>query len=193
LNARTDFLDFLAEASGTHAFSLASLQFQRGQFQSLPIMNPENPDPMIAWGEGDPNILGTIKSRPGWQRSRYLKNTEHGGICSRYLGWAWITLVFDRWEDDFRHRFAGEMNCSHGQVMCDAMGDLRHLRHDVTHNKGIATREESGRCALLREWFTVGSYIEINISRVSQFYDLISSNQNSVYVRTDTTHHNSRL
>jgi hypothetical protein len=183
LNARVDFLGFLAEASGTHAFSLAALQLQRRQLQSLPVTNPENPDPMIGWGEGNPNIPGQIKSRPGWRRSRYLKNTEHDGVCSRYLGWAWITLVFDRWEDDFRHRFAKEMSCSHGHVMCDAMGDLRHLRHDVTHSKGIATRNESGKCVLLRDWFAIGGYIEVDISRVSCFYELISANEDSVYKR----------
>jgi hypothetical protein len=184
LNARADFLHFLAEASGTHAFSLAALQLQRQQVESFPVINPENPDPMIGWGERDPNIPGEIKSRPGWRRSLYLRNTERdGGVCSRYLGWAWTTLVFDRWEDDFRHRFAREMNCSHGQVMCDAMGDLRHLRHDVTHSRGIATRDESGKCVLLKDWFAIGSYIEVDISRVSYFYDLISSNENSVYKR----------
>ncbi len=181
MNARAAFLDFLAEASGTHAFALAALQLQRKEVESRLIVNPENPDPIVGWSGGDPNIPGEIKSRPGWRRSRYLKNTEHGGTCSRYLGWAWITLVFDRWEDDFRHRFAKEMNCSHSQVMCDAMGDLRHLRHDVTHNKGVATRRESGRCILLKDWFTLGSCIEVDLARVGYFFDLIASNENSVY------------
>ena len=120
MNALADFLDFLAEASGTHAFSLTALQLQRQQFESFPIINPENPDPMIGWGEGDPNISGEIKSRPGWRRSRYLRNTERdGGVCSRYLGWAWITLVFDRWEDDFRHRglFKSPQFDSHSRVI----------------------------------------------------------------------------
>jgi hypothetical protein len=73
------------------------------------------------------------------------------------------------------------MSCSHGQVACDAIGDLRHLRNDVTHNRGIATKDESGKCVLLKDWFAIGGYIEVGISRVSWFYDLISSDERSVY------------
>jgi hypothetical protein len=184
VNARIEFLEFLADASGTHAFANSALQSQREVIKNLPIINPDNPDPVIGWGIGDPNIPGTIKSRPGWRRSQYLTNTEQHGICARYLGWAWITLVFDRWEDDFRHRFAEEMSCSHREVMCDPMGDLRHLRHDVSHNRGIATKEHSGKCTLLKSWPTIGEYIEVEISHISNFYDLIAASENPVYKRT---------
>jgi hypothetical protein len=183
LDIRAELLNFIADASGTHAFALSALQIQRTMFESQPIINPDNPDPVIGWSEGDPNIPGEIKSRPGWRRSQYLKNTQLGGMCSRYLGWAWITLVYDRWDDDFRHRFAKDMGCSHGQVMCDAMGELRYLRNDVSHNKGVATKDRSGRCVLLEDWITVGDYIDIKISHPSRFYDLLASEKNLVYKR----------
>jgi hypothetical protein len=122
MNTKVDLLNFIAEASGSHAFALSGIQAQRTIIESQPIINPDNPDPTIGWADGNPNTPGEIKSRPGWPRSRYLKNTEHGGMCSRYLGWAWVTLVFDRWDDDFRHRFAEEMDCSYKDVMCDLMG-----------------------------------------------------------------------
>jgi hypothetical protein len=183
VDTRTDLLSFIAEASGTHAFALSALQAQRRVTESQPIINPDNADPIIGWADGNPNVPGEIKSRPGWRRSQYLKNTEHGGMCSRYLGWAWVTLVYDRWDDDFRHRFAKEIGCSHGNLMCDPMGDLRHLRNDISHNKGIATSEHSGRCTILRDWFIIGTCIDIDISHPSRFYDLVDSNENLVYKR----------
>jgi hypothetical protein len=152
-------------------------------FESQPIINPENSDPIIGWSEGDPNIPGEIKSRPGWRRSQYLENTQLDGMCSRYLGWAWATLVYDRWDDDFRHRFAKEMGCSYDDVMCDVMGELRYLRNDISHNKGIATKRRSGRCILLKDWITVGNYINISISHPGRFYDLVVSTKNLVYKR----------
>lgn len=91
-------------------------------------------------------------------------------------------MVYDRWEDDYRHRFANEMKCAHGQAMCDAIGDLRHLRNVVTHSKGIATREHAGRCKLLTEWFTIGHEIMVNVKRISYFDDIISANDTAFYV-----------
>lgn len=183
MDTLTGFLSFIAEASGTHAFALSALQAQRTEHEQRPIINPDNPDPVIGWSAGDPNIPGEIKSRPGWRRSQYLQYTGHGGLCSRYLGWAWITLVYDRWEDDFRHRFAKEMACSYREVMCDPMEDLRHLRNDVSHNRGMATNEHSGKCAILTDWFTVGSLISIDISHPSRFYDLLAADENAIYKR----------
>jgi hypothetical protein len=182
MSTRDDLLDFISNASGTHAFALSGLQGSRQEIEALPILNPDNPDPMIAWSKGDPNIPGEIKSRPGWRRSQYLKNTELGGICSRYLGWSWVTLVYDRWDDDFRHRFAHKMGCSHKQLKCDLMGDLRHLRNDISHNKGMATSEHSGQCRILKDWFTVGNFIDIAISHPSQFHDLVAGSSNLIYV-----------
>jgi hypothetical protein len=183
MSARSEFLSFLVEASGTHAFALAAIQLSRRDIENLPVINIENPDPIIAWGEGDPNVPGNTQSRPGWRRSEYLENTKRGGITARYLGWAWITLVFDRWEDDFRHRFANEFCCSHRQVVCDVIGDLRYLRHDVTHSKGIATTRQSGKCVILMEWSEIGRYIEVGASQVSQFYDLLANDERAIYAK----------
>ena len=145
--AKSDLLDFLKITSGTHAFALRGLQGIRHQAEEMPLL-PSNPDPMMGWSHGDPNVPGEILSRvPGWRRSQLLTNLEHDGVSSLYLGWAWVTLVFDRWEDDFRGRFARKMNCHRNDVMCDAMGDVRHIRNDVTHSKGKATKPESGRWA----------------------------------------------
>jgi hypothetical protein len=62
------------------------------------------------------------------------------------------------------------------------MGDLRHLRHDVTHSKGIATKGESGKCILLTDWFTIGNYIEVNVVHASRFYDLIANDEKAIYM-----------
>jgi hypothetical protein len=138
---------------------------------------------LVGWAREDPNVPGEILSRPGWQRDQFLSNLGPDGICMMYLGWTWITLVFDRWEDDYRHRFAREMGCAHSRVMCDAMGDLRYLRNDVTHNRGIATREHSGRCILLGDWFTTGREIMVTDEKISSFHDIISANDHAFYAR----------
>lgn len=180
--ARAAFLAFLTEASGTHGFAVTGLRVLRNDIESQNITIANGNMFVVGWAQDDPNIPGNILSRPGWQRSQFLQNLSPGGKSHLYLGWGWIALVYDRWEDDYRHRFADELQCSHGQVMCDAMGDLRLLRIDVTHNRGIATREYSGRCTTLTDWFTIEDEIMVDAKRISSFYDIISSSEETFYV-----------
>ena len=142
--AREDFLGFLNLAAGTHAFALAGLRKISQETASRPRANSANPDPVVGWATGDPNLPGNILSRPGWRRSELIKNLAPRAISDQFLGWA--NLVYDRWEGDYHHRIAAILGCAHGEVRCDVMGDLRRIRNDITHNRGVATKDESGRC-----------------------------------------------
>src|SRR5271155_1930205 len=117
---RNEFLLFLEEASGTLAHSLTGLSLVRSQVMRLPT-SPDNPNPRVAWGIGDPNVRGNILSRRPWRRNELLVKLDVNGVARIYLGWFWATLVYDRWEDSFRHHFAKELNCEVKEVTCDAM------------------------------------------------------------------------
>lgn len=99
-----------------------------------------------------------------------------------YLGWAWATLVFDRWEDDFRHRFAAKMGCKHSDVLSEPMGDLRLIRNDIAHRRGLASAAGSGKCKLLTSWAKVGEPIVISQVDVASFVELMES-EGAVYER----------
>ena len=114
MNARADFLTFLAEASGTHAFALSALQISRRRIESLPIINPDNPDPVIAGVKGTQIFQGILsRVRDGGEVYSLIIRSEAARLIAIWVGQ--ITLVFDRWEDDFRHRFAKEMGVLTGR------------------------------------------------------------------------------
>lgn len=121
MTAREEFLSFLSEASGTHAFAVRGLKLVRNEFETQKINVAIGNTLLVGWARENPSAPGDILSRPGWGPDRFLDNLGPGGISMTYLGWAWVTLVFDRWDDDYRHRFAREMGCSHGQVKCNAL------------------------------------------------------------------------
>lgn len=187
--ARAEFLEFLIEISGTHGFAIDGLRALRRELESeSQRINIANGNTLqFGWTQDDPDTPGTIPFRAAWRPDQFTRNLAPGGISDIYLGWGWITLVYDRWEDDYRHRFASEMKCSHSMVRCDALGDLRHLRHDVTHSKGIATRQQAGKCKLLTEWFTIGRQIVIDADRIRYFYDVIFTAERAFYVGANST------
>jgi hypothetical protein len=164
-----DFATFLSQAAGSHALAVTGLSQIANTFETLPA-TADNPDPTIHWGAGDPNFLENSPVYRGWKRSDALAYLRPGGTAVVFQGWSWIALVYGRWEDDYRHRFAKAMGCGPKEVRSDVFGDLRHLRNDVTHKKGIASREESGKCQVLTAWYEIGQPIVIGVEHVSAFY-----------------------
>jgi hypothetical protein len=77
-------------------------------------------------------------------------------------------LIYTQWEHNFRPRFAAALGTPLEEVKDDLMGDIRLLRNDVIHHHGIATKDHSGRCKLLR-WFEPGERILITYEQVFDF------------------------
>ena len=90
--------------------------------------------------------------------------------CANQLAFkGWIAHIYGIW--DSHHRLALK-NSFHGDdTICpeeQVMGDLRHIRHDLLHHAGVATREHSGRCEVLT-WFSPGSEMIFEIGHVYDF------------------------
>ena len=55
--------------------------------------------------------------------------------------------------------------------MCGEMGDLRHMRNDIVHHRGVASADHTGRCRVLH-WQQVDQQISIGLPHVEQFMGL---------------------
>ena len=52
--------------------------------------------------------------------------------------------------------------------MVPLFGDMRLIRNDIIHNRGIASRNKSGRCEVLK-WFVEGEVIRIASHHIDDF------------------------
>jgi hypothetical protein len=64
-----------------------------------------------------------------------------------------IVSFYTDWEEHYRTELAAAHGCSPGDFRIDYFGDLRDMRHDYAHNRGICTR--SARNKRLK-WFSKG-------------------------------------
>lgn len=176
---KRDLIEFLDVAAGTHAFSLVGLDMFRKERERAP-RHKKNKNPRIFWASGNPNNPGNLNTSRGWRRSDLLERLRTGGTSALYLGWAWATLVYDRWDDDYRGRFAAAMNCDRNKVMSDPMGELRLLRNDIAHGRGIATAKTIEKCPLLSKWMEPDKPILIDQIKVGKFVDMIDTDT-SIY------------
>jgi hypothetical protein len=63
-----------------------------------------------------------------------------------------------RLEPYYRPAFADANGVDKKQVRSEVMGDIRNLRNDVIHHRGIATAKNTGKCKILTK-LSVGDMI----------------------------------
>lgn len=165
--AMRDLAALLNEAALAHAFASGGLRKMFESMANVPIV-PENPDPWVYVGRGDPNL--GAKFHAGTFLSRLSNLLQKDGEVDRLLGHQWVTYVFAAWEHEFRPRLAGARGVELSAVLMDEFGDLRLLRNDILHHGGVATRSNAARCVTLR-WFEEGDEIRITDEHIAQFMD----------------------
>ncbi|WP_241010712.1 hypothetical protein [Mycobacterium camsae] len=89
----------------------------------------------------------------------------------------WFTYAFALWEEQFRGRIATyfDKRCDdrirRSDVLYDYFGDVRLIRNDFVHNKGIC--KESADLKLLQQWgLSRGQPIEITAEQMMSLIDL---------------------
>jgi hypothetical protein len=148
------FIDETKAATGAALRGLREVRFSLEQSGLV----PNNPDPLVHFGEGPPTSPeGTAYAV--WRRSEALANLVPRGPVDARLTQQWLVALFTAWEHEYRPRLA----VAHGLgkdtlLLYNPWGDLRHLRNDIVHHHGIATRNNAGRCRELI-WFSDGEKI----------------------------------
>ncbi len=106
--------------------------------------------------------------RPGWTESvttvaarPVLDALDFGSQHYEWGGRMWLPTFFAVWEDDYRHRLAAAHQCKPRDFQIPFFGDLRKLRNDVTHRRGVARADGAASCEVLR-WFSVDEPITLN-------------------------------
>lgn len=111
----------------------------------------ENPDPTLFIGEGDPNDPKTVADA-SWRKSQVEGAAAQDGWLQQWLTHAWLALMFARWEAYYRPAFAEANGVEKEQVRSDVIGDIRNLRNDVVHHRGLATKKNTGKCKILTKF-----------------------------------------
>ena len=169
-----DLRAFLHEMAAAHLFGAIGLVEQQQKFQRMLAESAASgtPDPMIHVGNGSP-ASSDWAPYVTWRLAELPERVAPGGQFSTLLGQLWIVTVYTAWEHGYRKAIAGELGHSQPEdLVCDEMGDLRHMRNDIVHHRGVATADHTGRCRVLH-WSQVDQQISIGPPHVEQFMGLI--------------------
>ncbi|MEU4321261.1 hypothetical protein AB0F85_25175 [Nocardia fluminea] len=81
----------------------------------------------------------------------------------------WSAWFYALWDEDYRHRLAGLHECEPRDIQHEYFADLRKLRHDTAHGKGLARKKGAARCTVLTP-FREGRPI---VLRFSHFREIV--------------------
>jgi len=130
------------------------------------ILTPENPNPTVWMGKGDPNDPTSI-SYGGWPKSLTQMNLADGGTVDLLLGMQLVVFLYSLWDIDYRPRLAAAHGCGKNDIKIPMLGDLRRFRNDMVHNRAIASTKYTARCEVLK-WFAEGDLIAIVGDRIHE-------------------------
>lgn len=142
----------------------------RRELTQFAALTGQGPDEVIHLTTGDMPTERPSDAFAVWTRRRIDAEAQPGGSVPRQLGHQWVSYVYAMWEHGFRPRLARARSVALDEVRDPLLGDLRLLRHDVLHCRGVATAENTGRCQRLR-WFAAGEDIVITGRMVYEFVD----------------------
>jgi hypothetical protein len=168
-----ELAEFLNDAAAAHAFAGAGLQFLLERFEevskSVPS-DPTNPEPKIILGIGDPNSPEAQPYADLRVADLSARLADAGPVVTQ-IGQQWVVQVFTAWEEYFRPGLARAYGCQPSDVSYPLLGDLRRLRNDVAHHRGVATKNNSGRCEVVH-WVEPGDTILVRGQQVAEFMRL---------------------
>jgi hypothetical protein len=104
------------------------------------------------------------------------QSVEHHPEIQAVVYAQWFTYAFAIWEEQFRGRLAKywdsqtDARIRRSDMLVDYFGDIRRIRNDFVHNKGIC--QESANTVVLQWRFVEGQPIEISVEQMISLIDL---------------------
>lgn len=130
---------------------------------SLP--EPNGPEQHITIGVGPPEN-GVALARLNYNEVRRDASLE-GAYLDR-IAKSLLVLVYAEWDEVTRARVAESFGVKTKMVTSDLMGDLRHVRNWIVHNKSVVDKN-AGKLKLLNWGLEVGQVLTVNKERMEVF------------------------
>lgn len=122
--------------------------------------------------------VALVQNGPGVDLNRVW---GRAGDAEQLVFRGWVVDVYNRvWDKNLRELLQGSL--SGADVIApesDVLGDLKHIRNDLVHHRGVATRHNSGRCTVLK-WFRPDEQMVLTVEHVLDFLNQMGMMDQSV-------------
>jgi len=105
--------------------------------------------------------------------SDYIAANSENGSNAQQHSQAVLVFLFAYWDEEIRPRLATLKKVESREIESDIMGDLRLLRNDILHNKGIISTNTTNGLEKLCDMFVVDQPIHISYENMHRIFVLI--------------------
>lgn len=129
-------------------------------------------DSQFFYGQGpptDPKNVLLHQTTQGALKQRVQRGGRHYFLMGRWL----IVLVYELWEAGYRTPFAQAAGIDRGTLFVSVFGDLRRLRHDILHRKGVLNGDTVNRLEVLPHPLT--GCVDYDEEQVRQIIGLVKA------------------
>jgi len=188
INLLREFYDIVNSIYGVYLDSTRGFDLvkkQQIEVQQLAIQKLAKTHPAIAsvdcldkrkmiYSAGDPNKPDSVVLHACSQAELKARN-EKGGHNCQFVANMCLVTIYQYWEDQYRGAIASAFEAEKNAIKSDIMGDIKHLRSSIIHNRAKAVKEVE-KCKLLK-WFKRGEQISISEDMfkelIRQIYEFI--------------------
>ncbi len=105
--------------------------------------------------------------------SDYIAANSEGGSNAQQHSQAVLVFLYAYWDEEIRPRLATSKSLDLQEIKSDIMGDLRLLRHNILHNKGILGPRDHKRLKKLGDIFVADKPVHISYKNMQRIFVLI--------------------
>ncbi len=103
----------------------------------------------------------------------YIAENATGGLHERQHAYGIIIFIYAFWDEEIRYKLARAKGVKKESIKSDIMGDLRHLRNAILHNKGILLPQDHQKIKKLQMMFIPNNIVAISTEQMHQIIVLI--------------------
>lgn len=96
-----------------------------------------------------------------------------GGLNDRWAAQMTLVTIFGFWEHKYREDIAKQLGKTKDELQINEIGDLRHYRHAIVHNRGRGNKDF--KSLKVFTWFKEGEEIRLNTQRVYEMTEAIKA------------------
>jgi hypothetical protein len=149
-------------------YTAATIGFEQFATQLQPLLTGD-PNQSLFVGNGHPD-KGQVKSRiPMRVAVAYLR--KDGEFTDR-IAKAILVTIYAEGDERYRPMMASEFGIPTKQIKSDLMGDVRHVRNWIVHNKSIV--DEKRHSLKILQWQVEEGELKINRAMFAVLMDMIN-------------------
>ena len=119
------------------------------------VFRPENRDTMFYVGTQFPDREQSLGKSTIAQMTQgdFLEALRPGGTIERLQANAFIVFVYTLWEENYRQKLANIFSVAKDAIVCDLMGEIRHIRTWIVHDNSAVPHNWRVKCPMLGQFW----------------------------------------